>query len=269
MHVAKQLKSENLRIKIHDDEAVLDDLFPDSNKLDRFGFIITEPYGSFGASLLIQAAIVQFYEIRPERRDAEPMYPEVYMFHVGGAFGDHSSFDFWPPRKEVFVESGQPTALLSALVDKGITRLALPDALPGDPGLLKDSMNSFADLGSAQNLFASCFAYNSSGQTDRADLFLSSDHPSFEANIARTLDREQLLEKYTASPALIGRPGPTVRTDVDRWIATVRVRMDEVDRAAVKRRAEQRRQAEGDKLIRRESFRRMTFGETLRLLAGL
>lgn len=269
MHVAKQLKSENLRIKIHDDEAVLDDLFPDSNKLDRFGFIITEPYGSFGASLLIQAAIVQFYEIRPERRDAEPMYPEVYMFHVGGAFGDHSSFDFWPPRKEVFIELGQPTALLSALVDKGITRLALPDALPGDPGLLKDSMNSFADLGSAQNLFASCFAYNSSGQTDRADLFLSSDHPSFEANIARTLDREQLLEKYAASPALIGRPGPTVSTDVDRWIATVRVRMDEVDRAAVKMRAEQRRQAEGDKLIRRESFRRMTFGETLRLLAGL
>ncbi|NWN88398.1 MAG: hypothetical protein HLX51_07630 [Micrococcaceae bacterium] len=222
MHVAKQLKSENLRIQIQDRDAVLDDLFPQSHKLDRFGCIITEPYGSFGASLLIQAAIVQFYETHPQRRDTQPMYPEIYMFHVGGSFGDHSSFDFWPPRKEVQVDAANPAALLSAIVDKGITRLALPDGVEGDPELLKDSINSFADLGSGRNLFESCFAYNPSGQTGDADVFLASEHPSFEANIRRTLEREELLEKYDESPALIGRPGPTSGLDVDRWIDTVR-----------------------------------------------
>lgn len=268
MHVAKQLKSENLRVTLQAENAILDDIFPDSNTLDRFGFILNEPYGSLGASLLIQAAIVQFYEIAPQRRDTEPMYPEIYMFHVGGTFGDHSSFDFWPPRKEIFVDAGKPAELLSAIVDKGITRLAVPDVVSRDPEGLKDSINSFADLGSAKNLFQSCFAYSANGKTDRADVCMESCHPSFEANISRTLERELLLETYDDTPESIGRPGPTVRGDIDRWIATVRVRMDEVDRAAALKLSEQRRQLEGDRLVRRESFRRTGLDETLGLLAG-
>lgn len=268
MHVAQQLKIENLRIALHNTEASLGDVFPTAHTLDRFGFVINEPYGSFGASLLMQAAIVQFYETCPARRDTEPMYPEVYMFHVGGSFGDHSSFDFWPPRKEIFVESGDPAALLGAIVDKGVTRLAIPDVVPGDAALLQDGVNSFADLGSAKNLLRSCFAYSSTGQTDRADIFLESDHPSFEANISRTLEREVLLEKYDESPEAIGRPGPTNGQDVDRWIATVRARMDEVDRAAIRQRSEQRRQLESDRLVRRESFRRINLDEALGLLVG-
>ena len=269
MHVAKQLKSENLHIIIGQQVTDLDALFPAAHKYDRFGILITEPYGSFGASLLIQAAIVQFYDIHPPRRDTEPMYPEIYIFHVGGRFGDHSSFDFWPPRKELFVDAGRPADLLSAIVDRGITRLAVPEVSPGDPEVLQDSANTFADIGSAKNLLSSCFVYSPEGLTEKAGVFLSSDHPSFEANIARTLEREPILEKYTATPEAMGRPGPTVAADVDHWIETVLQRKVEVDRNAIKLLAAKRRHQEGDRLVRRESYRRISVIETLSMLAGL
>lgn len=268
MHVAHQLKQENLRITIEQQDADLNALFPQGHKYDRYGFLITEPYGSFGASLLIQAAIVHFYDINPVRRDTEPMYPEIYMFHVGGTFGDHSSFDFWPSRKEVFVETGQPAALLEAIVDRGITRLAVPDIAPADPALLQGGTNSFADIGSARNLLASCFVYDASGMTEDAEVVLSSDHPSFEANIPRTLDREPILEKYYAKPDSLSLAGPSVPTDTDRWVDHVLVRKDEVNRDAVRSQSAHRRQREGDRLVRRESFRRVSLDNMFELLAG-
>lgn len=269
MHVAKQLKSENLHITIDQHQTDLKALFSASHIYDRFGILVTEPYGSFGASLLIQAAIVQFYDVHPPRRDTEPMYPELYVFHVGGRFGDHSSFDFWPPRKEIFVEARRPADLLSAIVDRGITRLAVPEVTPGDPAVLKDSANTFADIAAAKNLLSSCFVYSPEGLVEDADVFLSSDHPSFEANIARTLEREPILEKYAATPEAMGRPGPSVAADVDHWIETVLQRKDEVDRNAIRLLTAKRRHEEGDRLVRRESFRRISVAETLSMLAGL
>lgn len=268
VHVANQLKRDNLRIKINQQDTELDALFPIGHKHDRYGFLITEPYGSFGASLLIQAAIVHFYDIHPARRDNEPMYPEIYMFHVGGAFGDHSSFDFWPPRKEIFVEANKPADLLSAIVDRGITRLTVPEVPPGDPVRLQDGANTFADIGSAKNLLASCFVYNAGGMTDDADVVLSSDHPSFEANIGRTLDREPILEKYFAAPQTMSLAGPSARQDIDRWVETVLVRKDEVDRDAIRLLTAQRRHRQGDRLVRTESFRRVSVEDMFALLAG-
>lgn len=268
MHVAHQLKRQNLRITIDQQEADLNAMFPDGHKYDRYGFLITEPYGSFGASLLIQAAIVHFYDINPARRDTEPMYPEIFMFHVGGTFGDHSSFDFWPPRKELFVEAHQPAELLAAIAERGITRLAVPDITPGTPELLKDGANSFADIGSAKNLLASCFVYNATGTTDDADVVLSSDHPSFEANIPRTLDREPILEKYYAAPGSMSLAGPSVPADTDRWVDHVLVRKDEVDRDAIRLSTAQRRHRVGDRLVRTESFRRVSIDAMLSIVAG-
>src|SRR5699024_12832337 len=98
MHVADLLKSENVHITIDEQEASLDDVFPDSHRYDCFGFIVTEPYGGLGASLLIQAAVVQFYDILPWRSDESAMYPEIYMYHLCVIYGDHSSFDVLPSR---------------------------------------------------------------------------------------------------------------------------------------------------------------------------
>ena len=70
---------------------------------------------------------------RPERRGPNGIYPEIYLFHVGGRHGDHSPYDFWPARKEVFVDA-DPREVLDQINDKGITRLAVPDgsAVPAD-----------------------------------------------------------------------------------------------------------------------------------------
>jgi hypothetical protein len=83
-------------------------------------------WAAFGASLLLQLAIAKFYEVRPERRAGTPVYPEIYLFHVGGPHGDFSYFDFWPPRKEVQVAAAEPVALLEAVNAHAITRLAMP-----------------------------------------------------------------------------------------------------------------------------------------------
>ncbi|HEY4535714.1 MAG TPA: hypothetical protein VIG71_07030 [Enteractinococcus sp.] len=269
MHVATQLKAENLHITIQQRDADLEALFPQGHRYDRYGFLITQPYGSFGASLLIQAAIVHFYDLNPARRDTEPMYPEIYMFHIGGAFGDHSSFDFWPPRKEIFLDAGRPAELLATIVDRGITRLAVPAGTPTDPEVLRDGVNTFADLGSAQNLLSSCFVYSPSGKTNDADVVLSSDHDSFEANIARTLEREQILDQYFAAPESLSRAGPSVATDLAHWIDAVVVRKDEVDREPIRRAATQRRHQVGQRLVRTESFRRISVDEMFGFLAAL
>lgn len=268
MHVADLLRSEHLSIKIHTETAALNDIFPNPHRYDRYGFLVTEPYGGLGASLLIQAAIVHFYDFLPQRRDTEPIYPEIYMFHIGGKYGDHSSFDFWPPRKEVFLEAGRPAEILSALVDRGITRLALPDGIEGDPELLQSGASTWADHSAAKNLLSSCFAYGADGQVAKPDIFLESDHPSFEANAEWTLNTDIILSKYRRDPESVYRPGPTVAVDIDRWVQQMEARDEEVDDSYAMALLAKRRQSDGDRLVRRESFRRMELDTAFRLLAG-
>lgn len=269
MHVAEQLQAKNLKIALNGCSASCDQLFPNTHKYDRFGFIINEPFGSLGASLLIQAGIVQFYDAVPERRTTKPMYPEIYMFHVGGRHGDHSSFDFWPPRKEVFMDGSDPAEVLAALVDRGITRLAIPDAEGGNADLLREGPSTWADLSAAENLFSTCFAYSASGQTKDADVVLESEHPSFEANPASTLDAHSVLKLYEETPDVIPRPGPTIGVDVDRWADHLVRRADEIDPRIPQQLASQRLQHVNGRDIRRESLRRVDLEETFRLLSCL
>lgn len=269
MHVAEQLKSQNLHITIQNQEAHLDDLFPQTHKYDRYGFIVNEPYGGLGASLLIQAAIVKFYDFLPQRRNENPMYPEIYMFHIGGMFGDHSSFDFWPPRKEVFLEAGEPSKVMSALADRGITRLALPNNREGKTDILQNGASTWAEHSAVKNLLSSCFLYDSAGQTSDADIVLESDHHTFEANAEWTLDTDIILDKYRQDPNSVIRPGPTVAVDIDRWVQRMVSREGEVDSAYAKALLAGRRCREGDRLVRRESFRRIDIDQSFRLLSGL
>ena len=103
MHAASQLFVEAFEVQVEGERVSPDTVFPDWSPLDRFGIVVTEPLGGLGASLLIQLAIAMFYSVRPDRRAGTPVYPEIYLFHVGGPHGDFSYFDFWPPRKEVRV----------------------------------------------------------------------------------------------------------------------------------------------------------------------
>lgn len=126
MHVAGELFVEAFEAQVEGERVSPDTVFPDWSPLDRFGIVVTEPLGGLGASLLIQLAIAMFYSVRPDRRAGAPVYPEIYLLHVGGPHGDFSYFDFWPPRKEVRVAAAQPVSLLEAINAHGITRLAMP-----------------------------------------------------------------------------------------------------------------------------------------------
>ena len=48
------------------------------------------------------------------------IYPDYFLFHVGGPLGDHSMLDIWPSHKEVVVPD-QAEALLQAINDRAIT----------------------------------------------------------------------------------------------------------------------------------------------------
>src|SRR5436190_24384995 len=88
MHVADQLFVEAFEVRIGDERVSPEAVFPDCSLLDRFGIVVTEPLGGLGASLLLQLAIAKFYSVRPDRRASVPVYPEIYLFHVGGPHGD-------------------------------------------------------------------------------------------------------------------------------------------------------------------------------------
>ena len=84
MHAASQLFVEAFEVQIDGERVSPDTVFPDWSPLDRFGIVVTEPLGGLGASLLLQLAIAMFYSVRPDRRAGTPVYPEIYLFHVGG-----------------------------------------------------------------------------------------------------------------------------------------------------------------------------------------
>src|SRR5258708_26780336 len=115
MRAASQLFVEAFEVQIDGERVSPDTVLRDWSPLDRFGIVVTEPLGGLGASLLLQLAIAIFYSVRPDRRASVPVYPEIYLFHVGGPHGDFSYFDFWPSRKEVRVAASQPVSLLEAI----------------------------------------------------------------------------------------------------------------------------------------------------------
>jgi hypothetical protein len=201
MHTARQLRASDFRIEIDGAPANLASLFPDWHPHDRFGVVVHEPYGALGASYLIQASIVAFYDVRPERRAGrgpgidEPndvaIYPEIYVFHVGGRHGDHSMFDFWPARKEVFVAT-DPRVVLDAINDRAITRLVVPDG----PSMSVE--HEYKEPAAARDRIQSVFVYSATGQVRAPNIAISGLRPAVEANARETLDPEKLRATVTA-----------------------------------------------------------------------
>lgn len=268
VHVAKQLAEKHLQIKIGVSDASLAQLFPESHKHDRFGLIVNEPFGSLGASLLLQAAIVQFFKVAPERRFSAAVYPEIYLFHVGGRHGDHSVFDFWPPRKEVFLADNSPLTVVEALNDRAITRLAIPDGTSGgDTSVFADGPSTWAEQAAARNLLVSCFAYSPEGVTSGADVWLQTSHGSFEENIAATLDIGAVIGSVQDVPPEL--PGESQPVDNDRWAAIAKLRLGEVEYDYARTIADRRLRSLDGNGLRRESYRRISPEEALSLLTSL
>src|SRR5262249_37182121 len=153
-------------IEIDGQRARREDVFPGWDANDRLGVIATEPYGALGASLLIQLAIVTFYDFRPARRAESVQYPEIFVFHVGQPHGALSYFDFWPERTEVTGDN-DARAILSAVNDRAITRLVVVESEP------VPVQHRVAEFEPALDRLRSAFAYDASGRVTDGDLVIT------------------------------------------------------------------------------------------------
>jgi hypothetical protein len=272
MHT-EELYPEFFEFQIDRVQATLDELLPERNEFDRFGIVVTEPLGSLGASLLLQAGTAHWYDVKPERRGTVPIYPENYAFHVGGPHGDHAGIGIWAPRKEVFVAPADPVALLTQINDKAITRLVIPDGPHGDLDRLSWGQSTWVEQASALDRLTSCFAYSVTGDVQNADVVLREKHPRLEQDPGQTFNLEVAAKALydRESVGFVGSlPGHSVPADNHRWVDYVRSRSAELpkeltDRLAAERAAARARTGG----VRVESFRRLSGGEALAIIAGL
>jgi hypothetical protein len=269
MHTALQLRAKDFRIEIDGAPSNLASLFPDWQPHDRFGVVVHEPYGAIGASYLIQASIVAFYDVRPQRRDGrglgiiEPndvaIYPEIYVFHVGGRHGDYSMFDFWPARKEVFVEA-DPRVVLDAINDRAITRLAVPDG-PSMP-----VEHEYKEPAAALDRIQCVFAYSATGRVELPSITISGARPAAEANPREVLDPEKLRATVTAPG--FERPKFTDSVLLQReWAHRVVQRTGEAQHGLELARSRRTALKEGRGL--RETYRRISVDDALNRLVPI
>jgi hypothetical protein len=271
MHTAKLNMPADFEIEVGGRSTDLHGLFPDLTPTDRFGIVVDDLLGGLGAALLIDAAVVGFFEADPRRREESPVYPEIYLFHVGGPQGDFGAFDFWPPRKEVIVAADDPVALLAEINGRAVTRLALPEAEPGDAERLTTGLSTWAEQAAARERLRSCFVYSPSGLLADADVRIASGEASIEANPELALWPIPVIEEveeHLEDPDYL--PGLSIPADNTRYIDHTLARLDEVPKALrdelIARRAADREAAGGKRV---ETYRRVDTEEALLQIAGI
>lgn len=134
MHTADLMKTEEFTYTRDSAEVGFGDIFPGFTAEDRVGIVAFEPGDSLKAAPLLLASVGAFYEELHATETDFYLYPDFFVFHVGGMKGRHSPLDVWPQSKEVVLPA-DPQALLAAINDRGITRLILP-ADPGAEGVV-------------------------------------------------------------------------------------------------------------------------------------
>jgi hypothetical protein len=227
-------------------EASIEELFPSFGEHDRLGLVMRRPCGAVGASALIAATITAFYDIQRSRGPDFFIYPDYYLFHVGGPLGDHARLDIWPRRKEVVVDD-DPERILEAIDDRAISRLVVEDGGGGNGQVDAEA------LASARSRIVSCLAYSASGRVKDGDVRIASNEVT-EGYVDAILDPEARMERLRAE----GAQG-TARADA------IAVRAGEVPaevRMEIKRaRADL---VEGEVPV--ETYRRIELDEALALL---
>ena len=119
VHTAEDLTSSSFVITSDQQRFSVPELFPGFDERDRLGVIVRSPCGAVGASALILATITAFYDIQRQRSKDFFIYPDYFLFHVGGPLGDHKMLDIFPSHKEVVVDDS-PEDILRAINDRAV-----------------------------------------------------------------------------------------------------------------------------------------------------
>lgn len=134
MHLSRLVKTSEFAFSAGGNAATFDDVLPDFGPTERVGVVSRTPGSAHRAAGLVLAAVARFYELRLQVSDDFYAYPDFYVFHVGELRGYHGMIDVWPEHKEVVV-GGNAESIVSAVNDRGVTRLLIEEAPPA-PGLM-------------------------------------------------------------------------------------------------------------------------------------
>jgi hypothetical protein len=204
MHSSRELRSSLFEIRVAGETVPLDGLFDGFTEHDRLGVVVNTPCGAVGASALITAAVTAFYDVQRARGSDFFIYPDYYLFHVGRPLGDHARLDVWPRHKEVVVPA-DATGLLETIVDRGITRLAVPEGEAGEPDLPAE------DVASLRARVATCLAYSPSGRVRDGDVRIASN-PVSEGYVEGVLDPEARIAALRAGNGANGPRAERIET---------------------------------------------------------
>lgn len=221
MHTATEVQSSMLNVQKNGVQIDVNEILQWSS-LDRFGIVVNEPYGALGAGLLVSLAINSFFEVAGRDRN---VYPEIYLFHVGGPWGSHSSFDFWPEGKEVFL-GNDPVEVLRAINQFGITHLVVPDVTR------RAVQHQYRETEIANYRLKQCYAYSVRGNVVDGDIQISTNSSKVIWNYAATLEPELYLLDMEQSVLkdMELQSDCAMAVDYRRVISYLRERWNEVSR---------------------------------------
>jgi len=242
MHTASELFASSFAIRVDGQPGQIADVYPDFTADDRLGVVIARPLGAIGASLAILAAVTAFYDIQRARSDDFWIYPDFFAFHVGALHGDHSGFDIWPGHKEVVV-APDPTLVLQAINDRGVTRLLVEDGPSVAPAIEREAQTS------ARGRLRTVLAYGPRGRVDGADIEIAGD------------DVTDAYGRWMVDPHAV-----LAIDDDGPYAQAVRARLDEVGDDVRRQAAEQRAELRQDGRTT-ESYRRVTVDAAFTMLA--
>lgn len=185
MHTTEDLTSSSFVITADNRRITVPELFPGFDERDRLGVVVRSPCGAVGVSTLILATITAFYDIQRQRARDFFVYPDYFLFHVGGPLGDHKMLDIFPSHKEVVVENS-PEDILRAINDRAVTRLLVEDTPAGEPTLGRATLASTGIL--------TAIAYSPRGRVSGADLSVAGNAAT-ENYVSDVLDQSQHVEE--------------------------------------------------------------------------
>lgn len=212
--------------------SVVSEIFPRWSEPERLGVIVHDLYGAVGASLLIQTFMATFYKTNPVAAGEQAQYPPAFMFHVGGRYGDFSSLDFWPARRQVILDNDS-YEVLGAIRDRGITRLLVPNSPAHEIDYIWEAPSGWTDLHAAQQEIKSIYEYSPTGAVAEPDFTLTPFNEQFGRMVDETLDVETLIadfRKSTDEELDAMELGPSTAADFHGWLDYFISRAEEVPR---------------------------------------
>ncbi|MBD0864129.1 MAG: hypothetical protein GDA36_00190 [Rhodobacteraceae bacterium] len=210
----------NISASVDGHKASIFDVFPEFDAADRLGVVVNSSIGILGASMLIHAFGTCYYELRRKRDGLVAQYPEVYVVHVGGRFGDLRMIDVLPERKEIFVDTGSEA--LAALNHAAITRVAVPG--PARDLSIQRPWDRFHpwEAGPAQDRVRSSYLYAADGHVaEGATISVTGHGPQIFDNFRCIFDLEHTVAKHAQ-----------VEENPEEWTSTLLARSSEIDAPA-------------------------------------